>query len=223
MLLATMVLLLQLPVTLAGQAPATPQASAPIFVAENSPAKLPLPNSSAAAFSPAPQTDLFDRDKIRLVDFSSVIDDTANDDTKHATQPSSADDGSSLLAEVHIPTETEVSSNTNFHPERIAVETPGHTWLALSLVQHGAATFDAWTTQRAVDQGHTELNPMLRPFAGNASIYAAIQVGPLLFDYLGRHMQRSEHHWMRQIWWLPQSLSTAASLCAGAHNLSVSK
>ncbi len=34
--------------------------------------------------------------------------------------------------------------------------------------------------------GAQELNPMLRPFAGNASLYAAIQVAPLLMDYAGK-------------------------------------
>jgi hypothetical protein len=54
-------------------------------------------------------------------------------------------------------------------------------WLALSIAQHSAATFDAWSTRQAISTGqYRELNPALRPFAGNASLYAAIQVGPLL-------------------------------------------
>ena len=36
-------------------------------------------------------------------------------------------------------------------------------------------------------------------------------------------MQRSDKRWAHEIWWLPQSLSTAASLFAGAHNVAVSK
>ena len=32
---------------------------------------------------------------------------------------------------------------------------------------------------------------MLRPFAANDSLYAAIQVGPLLLDYVGRRMMMS--------------------------------
>ncbi len=53
-----------------------------------------------------------------------------------------------------------------------------HVWLALSIAQSGAATFDAWSTRRVVSNGGQELNPMLRPFAGNDSIYAAVQVTP---------------------------------------------
>jgi hypothetical protein len=94
-------------------------------------------------------------------------------------------------------------------------------WLALSIAHHGAATFDAWSTRQAISTGqYRELNPALRPFAGNASLYAAIQVGPLVFDYLGRRMMTSQHSWMRHTWWVPQALSTAISLGSGAHNLS---
>ena len=70
MLLATLVVLLQMPFAPAGKLPAQPQAAAPVLVAENTPAKFPPPPSSANPFAPAPQTDLFDRDKIRLVDLS---------------------------------------------------------------------------------------------------------------------------------------------------------
>jgi hypothetical protein len=93
-------------------------------------------------------------------------------------------------------------------------------WLALMIAQHGAASFDAWSTRRAISSGqYQELNPTLRPFAGNASLYGAIQVGPLAFDYVGRRMMTSQHAWMRHVWWIPQALSTAMSLGSGAHNL----
>jgi hypothetical protein len=228
MLLATLVVLLQMPIAPAGKLPAQPQASAPVLVAENTPAKFPPPPSSANPFAPAPQTDLFDRDKIRLVDLSSgnPSDDKSTDGTKMAgmrdPNPDS-EESSAILAEVHIPTHVEPAPPDNFHPEHIAAERQGHTWLALSIAQHGAATFDAWSTRRAINDGHQEMNPILRPFAGNASIYAVIQVGPSIFDYVGRRMQRSDKRLFREFWWLPQSLGTAASLFAGAHNLSVSK
>src|SRR5882724_8129552 len=52
-------------------------------------------------------------------------------------------------------------------------------WLTLTIAQHGAATFDAWSTRRAISSGQCqERNPLLKPFAGNGSLYAAIQVGP---------------------------------------------
>ena len=41
-------------------------------------------------------------------------------------------------------------------------------WLGLMMAQHSAATFDAWSTRRVISSGEgVELNPTLRPFAGN--------------------------------------------------------
>jgi hypothetical protein len=97
-----------------------------------------------------------------------------------------------------------------------------HEWLALTITQHSAATFDAWSTRRVISSGQgQELNPMLRPFAGNASLYAVIQVVPVLFDYLGRRMMTSHRGWARRTWWVPQAVSTTASLASGAYNLSI--
>jgi len=95
-------------------------------------------------------------------------------------------------------------------------------WVGLAVAQHSAAAFDAWSTRRAISSGRArELNPMLRPFAGNSSLYAATQVAPTLLDYLGRRMMTSRHSWARHTWWLPQVLGTAASLAGGVHNLGV--
>jgi hypothetical protein len=96
------------------------------------------------------------------------------------------------------------------------------TWMALGIAVHGAATFDAWTTRRAISTtGAQELNPVFKPFAGNASLYAAIQVGPLVMDYVGKKMMYSRHSWVRRMWWVPQSASFASSLFCGVHNLGV--
>ncbi len=96
---------------------------------------------------------------------------------------------------------------------------PRRKWLALSIAEHSAATFDAWSTRRLISTGqYEELNPTLRPFAGNSSLYAAIQVAPLAFDYLSRRMMTSQHAWLRHTWWIPQALSTAVSLGSGAYN-----
>jgi hypothetical protein len=95
-------------------------------------------------------------------------------------------------------------------------------WFTLSIAQHGAATFDAWSTRRVISSGQgQEQNLLLRPFAGNTSLYAAIQVGPALLDYLGRRMMKSQQGWTRHAWWLPQALGTALSLASAAHNLGV--
>jgi hypothetical protein len=95
-------------------------------------------------------------------------------------------------------------------------------WRVLSVAQHSAAAFDAWSTRRAIVSGQArERNPLLRPFAGNASLYVAIQAGPVLLDYLSRRMMTSRHGWERRTWWVPQAVSTAVSLASGFHNLGV--
>jgi len=95
-------------------------------------------------------------------------------------------------------------------------------WTGLTIAASGAATFDAWTTRRAITVSKAqELNPLLKPFAGNASLYAVIQVGPLLMDFAGRKMMYSRHPWVRHMWWVPQSASFVGSLFCGAHNLTV--
>jgi len=93
-------------------------------------------------------------------------------------------------------------------------------WRGLIIASSGAATFDAWSTRRAISNyGAQELNPMLKPFAGNGSIYAAIQVGPALMDFVGKKMMYSRHPWVRNMWWVPQSASFVSSIFCGAHNL----
>jgi hypothetical protein len=93
-------------------------------------------------------------------------------------------------------------------------------WKGLAIGSSGAATFDAWSTRHAVTTaGAQELNPLLRPFAGNASLYAAIQVGPALMDFAGKKMMYSRHSWVRHMWWVPQSASFVSSIFCGAHNL----
>ncbi len=93
-------------------------------------------------------------------------------------------------------------------------------WRGLIVASSGAATFDAWSTRRAItNYGAQELDPLLKPFAGNASLYAAVQVGPALMDFIGRKMMYSRHEWMRRAWWVPQSASFAASMFCGAHNV----
>jgi len=96
-------------------------------------------------------------------------------------------------------------------------------WKGLSIASSGAATFDAWSTRHVLTTvpGSQELDPLLKPFAGNDSIYAAIQVAPLLLDYAGKKMMYSSHSWMRRFWWAPQTASFVTSMFCGAHNLAV--
>jgi hypothetical protein len=93
-------------------------------------------------------------------------------------------------------------------------------WTGLAIAASGAATFDAWSTRRAITtSGAQELNPLLRPFAGNGSLYAAIQVGPMLMDFAAKKMMYSRRSWVRRMWWAPQSASFVSSILCGAHNL----
>jgi len=96
-------------------------------------------------------------------------------------------------------------------------------WLALSIAAHGSAGFDAWTTRKVLSSvpNSQESNPLLRPFAGNASMYAAVQVAPTILDYLSRRMMNSRHDVLRNTWWLPQAVSAVVSVASGVHNLGV--
>jgi hypothetical protein len=97
-----------------------------------------------------------------------------------------------------------------------------HIWMGLGIAAHSAAALDAWSTRQAITTaGAQELNPLFKPFAGNASIYAVIQVGPALMDFAGKKMMYSRHGWIRRMWWVPQSASFASSLFCGVHNLGV--
>ncbi len=97
-------------------------------------------------------------------------------------------------------------------------------WYGLVAAGHGAATFDAWSTRRVIHSGlGRELNPMLRPFANSNSLYAAVQVGPALLNFVGKRMMRSERGWVRKIWWLPQAMGITSSFASGAHNLGIAR
>lgn len=92
-------------------------------------------------------------------------------------------------------------------------------WILLSIADHSAAAFDAYSTRYAVSRGAVEADPMMRPFANSNGIYAAIQAAPVALDFIARHMQRSDNSLLRHTWWLPQSASTGLFLFSGSHNL----
>jgi hypothetical protein len=94
-------------------------------------------------------------------------------------------------------------------------------WVALMILEHGAAAFDAYSTREAISRGAKEEDPLMRPFAHSPAIYAAIQVGPAILDLLAHHMQRSRYNFERRTWWVPQSGSTGVSIFSGVHNLNV--
>ncbi len=95
-------------------------------------------------------------------------------------------------------------------------------WYALMVADHSSAAFDAWTTRRAVGGGYgVEGDPLQRPFAHSGAIYVTTQVTPVIMDYLGHWMMRSNNPWIRKAWWVPQAASTSVSLGAAVHNYNV--
>jgi hypothetical protein len=138
----------------------------------------------------------------------------ANEDNKASATVSSGDP--SLTSAIR--------ATTAFRPASEMQEPSLRLWTSFAIIGHGAAVFDAWSTRDIIqNSGAHELNPLFRPFAGSNLIYAATQVGPGLFDYLGYRMMKSKRSWARKWWWLPQLVGTAASLLSGAHNLAVAQ
>jgi hypothetical protein len=91
--------------------------------------------------------------------------------------------------------------------------------LLLALAGHASATFDAWTTRRLLSQhAHDqhpayEANPVLRPFAGNSTLYGVIQADAVLTDAL---LSRSKHRRLA----VGITVGIAAlHVAAAAHNL----
>ena len=135
---------------------------------------------------------------------------------RNASFSASSAQNSQFLSTIHVPPAEPGK------PVRIvsARETGSRrTWAMLSFAQHGAAAFDAYATRQAVSSGAVERNPLLRPFAGSPSIYAAIQVVPVGLDFVAIRMQRSQHAFLRHTWWIPQAASTGLFVFCGAHNL----
>jgi hypothetical protein len=108
----------------------------------------------------------------------------------------------------------------------VRYETPKQkmAWIGLSVVGHGAAAFDAYSTRQAISGGFgTEANPLLRPFSHSNALYVATQVSPILMDYLGHKMMTNRNTWVRKMWWVPQTAGAGISLSAGVHNMSLVK
>jgi hypothetical protein len=129
---------------------------------------------------------------------------------------SSEADQKSAFAKVSLPD----PQPTREHRITAAMETPSkRAWIALSVVQHSAAAFDAYSTHYSVGHGNVEEDALMKPFANSPAIYVATQVTPVLLDILARHMQRSEYGMVRHVWWVPQSLGAGMSIFAGVHNM----
>jgi hypothetical protein len=115
-----------------------------------------------------------------------------------------------------------ISSSAAIEKDRRWQRRQKQIWMGLAIAQSSAAMFDAGSTRQVISSGAGyELNPMLRPFAGNGSLYAAIQVAPLVLDYVGHRMLMSHHRWARDTWWIPQAVGTVVSVAGGVNNVGV--
>jgi hypothetical protein len=121
-----------------------------------------------------------------------------------------------LIMNTPVTTPTRRKSVAEEHPTAIKY------WRGLTIASSSAAAFDAWTTRRNIETGRfKEENTWLKPFAGNSSLYAVMQVRPVVFDYVGHRMLRSNKKWVRNLWWVPQTAQTAANFWCGAKNMSL--
>ena len=168
-------------------------------------ATIPAASASAKESSPAP------------VSQRSTADSTGS--TRRAMlSDSESDAASAALSGTYLPETAAPPSGFVGGPGEL--RNSNRAWFALVLAGHSAATFDAWSTRHALTNGGMrEADPLMRPFAHSPAIYAAIQVAPIVLDYVGHRMSRSHHYWARKIWWVPQAAMTAGFLYSGSHNV----
>jgi len=145
-----------------------------------------------------------------------------------APAPKIAGDNSSAAspAEAIQPATPIEPANPPKFAMRGRMETPRQrvAWIGMSVLGHGTAAFDAYSTRQAVSGGYgNEANPLLRPFAHSGAIYVATQVSPTVMDFLGYKMMRNRRPWVRKMWWMPQAAGAGLSFTAGMHNMSLVK
>jgi len=86
-------------------------------------------------------------------------------------------------------------------------------------IDTGAAAWDDFATRRVIDHGGYERNPLMRPFVHNSGMLAAETVCEMwVAAFLGDRMRHSRHGVLRNAWWLPQALNTAARLYGGINS-----
>jgi hypothetical protein len=145
---------------------------------------------------------------------------------KVAADNAASGESSSLTAEPIQPAPPVQPANPPKFAIRTRMETPTQrvAWIGLSVVGHGTAAFDAYSTRQAISGGYgSESNPLLRPFAHSNAIYAATQVSPSVMDFLGHKMMKSRSPLVRKMWWVPQAAGAGFSFAAGMHNMSLVK
>jgi hypothetical protein len=92
----------------------------------------------------------------------------------------------------------------------------------LGAVQTGALISDGVTTRQYLHRGYVEVDPLTRAFLGRTPTWSrmaplgAVQV--IAGMWLAERMSKSQHVWVRRLWWLPQTIGIAGNIAASAHN-----
>lgn len=197
-------------------APAVPAAAA--TAAKSATSGRPVPSASVVNLPDAPIPSIVVPKPLPSNASGTELADAAQSGaTVRLTALDSARNNTQTLSTIHIPDE----DSKPFQRMSVEQMPSRRSWLVLSIAQSSAATFDAYETRHAIENGAHEVDPFMRPFANSSGIYAAIQVCPLVLDYTARHMQRSENPVIRHTWWLPQALGTGVYLFSGTHDLRV--
>jgi hypothetical protein len=90
-------------------------------------------------------------------------------------------------------------------------------FVKLSTLTVLSAEFDATTTYRAMNSGGVyETNPMVRPFAHNATIFPVLGASAMGVNYLASWMGKNDH---KKIGTALQIICIGAHVAAGASNL----
>jgi hypothetical protein len=145
---------------------------------------------------------------------------------KNVADSAATGESSSLSPEPIQPVPPVQPANPPKFAIRTRMETPNQkvAWIGLSVLGHGTAAFDAYSTRKAISGGYgSESNPLLRPFAHSNALYAATQVSPAFMDFLGHKMMTNHRPWVRKMWWVPQAAGAGLSFSAGMHNMSLVK
>lgn len=92
----------------------------------------------------------------------------------------------------------------------------------LGAIQTGALISDGVTTRQYLHRGYVEIDPLTRILLGRTPTWGrmvplgAVQV--VAGMWLAERMSKSQHVWVRRLWWLPQTIGIAGNIAASVHN-----
>ena len=95
----------------------------------------------------------------------------------------------------------------------------------LGAIQTVALISDGVTTRQYLQRGYVEVDPLTRvllgrtPTWGRMAPLGAVQV--VAGMWLAERMAKSQHVWVRRLWWLPQTIGIAGNIAASAHNVTL--